>query len=97
MLLTAELATVWRRVLMLTGLCLVLIVAGCAQIPRHSVVENSSPVEIPSTPPTQANGSIYQARFGFQPLFEDRRPRQIGDIITYATKQSSAKSIAKNE
>ena len=63
---------------MLTGLCLVLIVAGCAQIPRHSVVENSSPVEIPSTPPTQANGSIYQARFGFQPLFEDRRPRQIG-------------------
>ena len=98
MLLTAELATVWRRMLMLTGLCLVLTVAGCAQIPRHSVVENSSPVEIPSTPPTQANGSIYQARFGFQPLFEDRRPRQIGDIITIVLDEqvSASKSSAAN-
>jgi len=93
-----ELATLWRRVMMLIGLFLVLIVSGCAQIPRHSVVENSAPVEIPSTPPVQANGSIYQARFGFQPLFEDRRPRQVGDIITIVLDEqvSASKNSAAN-
>ncbi|NRB55353.1 MAG: flagellar basal body L-ring protein FlgH [Salinicola sp.] len=88
----------WRRVMMLIGLGLATVVAGCAQIPRHSVVENSAPVEIPSTPPSQANGSIYQARFGFQPLFEDRRPRQVGDIITIVLDEqvSASKNSAAN-
>ncbi|OLO05680.1 MULTISPECIES: flagellar basal body L-ring protein FlgH [Salinicola] len=88
----------WRRVIMLAGLCLVLTATGCAQIPRHSVVEDSAPVEIPSTPPVQANGSIYQARFGFQPLFEDRRPRQVGDIITIVLDEqvSASKNSAAN-
>ncbi|MGM8849144.1 flagellar basal body L-ring protein FlgH [Salinicola halophyticus] len=88
----------WRRMMMLVGLSLALIVSGCAQIPRHSVVEDSAPVQIPSTPPVQANGSIYQARFGFQPLFEDRRPRQVGDIITIVLDEqvSASKNSAAN-
>lgn len=36
----------------------------------------------PALPPAQANGSIYQTTQGFQPLFEDRRPRMVGDILT---------------
>jgi len=100
-----EMSHAWRSV-EVTGprlihglaLCLLLVLGGCAQIPRHSVVENSDPVEIPSQPPVQANGSIYQARFGFQPLFEDRRPRQIGDILTIVLDEqvSASKSSAAN-
>lgn len=92
----------WRKVLWMSVAALMLMVGGCAQIPRHSVVKNSDPVEIPSTPPAQANGSIYQARFGFQPLFEDRRPRQIGDIITIvldeqvSASKNSASSASRN-
>ncbi|GHB08575.1 flagellar basal body L-ring protein FlgH [Salinicola rhizosphaerae] len=88
-----------RQKLWWTGVAvLLLLVSGCAQIPRHSVVDNSDPVEIPSTPPTQVNGSIYQARFGYQPLFEDRRPRQVGDIITIVLDEqvSASKSSAAN-
>ncbi|WP_239495292.1 flagellar basal body L-ring protein FlgH [Salinicola halophilus] len=79
-------------------LVVLLALGGCAQIPRHSVVENSDPVTVPSTPPIQANGSIYQARFGYQPLFEDRRPRQIGDILTIVLDEqvSASKSSAAN-
>ncbi|WP_251978177.1 flagellar basal body L-ring protein FlgH [Salinicola avicenniae] len=86
------------RLAIALALVVLLILSGCAQIPRHSVVENSDPVEIPTTPPTQANGSIYQARFGFQPLFEDRRPRQVGDIITIVLNEdvSASKNSAAN-
>ncbi|WP_110687263.1 flagellar basal body L-ring protein FlgH [Salinicola aestuarinus] len=83
---------------LLLALAALLVLGGCAQIPRHSVVENSDPVSVPSTPPIQANGSIYQARFGYQPLFEDRRPRQIGDILTIVLDEqvSASKSSAAN-
>lgn len=39
-------------------------------------------IEIVDRPPPIPNGSIYQARQGYQPLFEDRRPRAMGDILT---------------
>lgn len=37
---------------------------------------------MPELPPVEANGAIFQAQRGLFPLFEDRRPRQVGDIIT---------------
>lgn len=58
-----------------------LVVAGCAQIPRASVVGEQEQISIVDRPPPIPNGSIYQARQGYQP-FEDRRPRSVGDILT---------------
>jgi flagellar L-ring protein FlgH len=77
-----ELHHMSRRIA-LAGLVLFLLVAaGCAQIPRASVVGEQEQISIVDRPPPIPNGSIYQARQGYQPLFEDRRPRSVGDILT---------------
>ncbi|MEQ4538694.1 MAG: flagellar basal body L-ring protein FlgH [Billgrantia sp.] len=60
----------------------VLALGGCAQVPRASVVGEQEQINIAEPPPRVANGSIYQAQRGSQPLFEDRRPRMVGDILT---------------
>ncbi|WP_422674362.1 flagellar basal body L-ring protein FlgH [Billgrantia desiderata] len=60
----------------------VLTLGGCAQVPRASVVGEQEQIFIAEPPPRAANGSIYQAQRGSQPLFEDRRPRMVGDILT---------------
>lgn len=67
--------------LCLLGLAL-LTLAGCAQIPHASVVGEQERIEVVDRPPPVPNGSIYQVRQGYQPLFEDRRPRAVGDILT---------------
>ncbi|MCE0731983.1 flagellar basal body L-ring protein FlgH [Halomonas sp. G15] len=61
---------------------LMLLMGGCAQIPRASVVGEQERIEIPQPQPPRANGSIYQAERGYRPLFEDRRPTMVGDILT---------------
>lgn len=77
-----ELHYMSRRIA-LAGLALfILVIAGCAQIPRASVVGEQEQISIVDRPPPIPNGSIYQARQGYQPLFEDRRPRAMGDILT---------------
>jgi len=75
-----------------------LLLAGCAQLPRPSVVGEQELVQIPERPLPQANGSIFQSRQGFQPLFEDRRPRMIGDILTVVLNEqvSASKNAAAN-
>jgi flagellar L-ring protein precursor FlgH len=60
----------------------VLTLGGCAQVPRASVVGEQEQIFVAEPPPRAANGSIYQAQRGSQPLFEDRRPRMVGDILT---------------
>ncbi|GAA3903472.1 flagellar basal body L-ring protein FlgH [Halomonas cibimaris] len=59
-----------------------LVLGGCAQIPHASVVGEQERIAVVDRPPPVANGSIYQVRQGYQPLFEDRRPRAAGDILT---------------
>lgn len=71
-----------RRIALACLALLMLVVAGCAQIPRASVVGEQEQISIVDRPPPIPNGSIYQARQGYQPLFEDRRPRSVGDILT---------------
>lgn len=71
-----------RRLTLLGLGLLIVVIAGCAQIPRASVVGEQEQIDIVDRPPPVPNGSIYQARRGHQPLFEDRRPRAIGDILT---------------
>ncbi|GGW70009.1 flagellar L-ring protein [Vreelandella hamiltonii] len=76
----------------------ILMAAGCAQIPRASVVGEQEQINIVDRPPPVPNGSIYQARRGYQPLFEDRRPRTIGDILTIVLDEevSASKSAQSN-
>ncbi|TDB01988.1 flagellar basal body L-ring protein FlgH [Halomonas marinisediminis] len=73
----------WNRVIpLLVAVILGLAMTGCAQIPRASVVGEQEQISIPDRPAPIANGSIYQVQRGYHPLFEDRRPRTVGDILT---------------
>ncbi|WP_425432886.1 flagellar basal body L-ring protein FlgH [Halomonas denitrificans] len=84
----------------LRGLCVLVLVllGGCAQVPRASVVGEQEQIMIPDRPAPRANGSIYQAHRGYQPLFEDRRPRMVGDILTIVLDEevSASKNARSN-
>src|SRR5690606_41824970 len=74
-------------------------VAGCAMIPPAPIVTGpvTAPPPAPPPPSAQPNGSIYQPRvYGNYPLFEDRRPRNVGDIVTIVLneKTNAAKNVA---
>ncbi|AWN16024.1 flagellar basal body L-ring protein FlgH [Salinisphaera sp. LB1] len=83
------------------GALLIVVLGGCAQLPRHNIVTGPTTAQ-PQPPPEQAsNGSIFESSYN-KPLFEDRRPRQVGDILTVvlnenlsATKSSAAKASRK--
>lgn len=61
-----------------------LLLGGCAQMPREPLVHQpmTARADQQVRPAIAANGSIYRSGFGTQALFEDRRPRNIGDILT---------------
>ncbi len=58
--------------------------AGCAA-PRHAVVDLGTQTTARPEPTPQAalapSGAIFQSN-GFRPLFEDRKPRYVGDLLT---------------
>ncbi|PRY64606.1 flagellar L-ring protein precursor FlgH [Vreelandella songnenensis] len=92
-----ELNYLGRRLGVIAVLFFILVAAGCAQIPRASVVGEQEQIDIVDRPPPVPNGSIYQARRGYQPLFEDRRPRAMGDILTIVLdEQVSASKNARS-
>ncbi|WP_224417280.1 MULTISPECIES: flagellar basal body L-ring protein FlgH [unclassified Modicisalibacter] len=83
------------------GLLLVvatLLLSGCAQLPRPSITGEQEKVALQPPPPPEPNGSIYQPTTGYQPLFEDRRPRMVGDILTIELDEqvSASKSSSAN-
>jgi len=75
------------------------VISGCALVPPDPVVTGP----LTATPPspaaiaaqTEPNGSIFQpTSYGNFPLFEDRRPRNVGDIITVMIEEKT--NAAKN-
>jgi flagellar L-ring protein precursor FlgH len=83
-------------------LCSVLLaagLAGCALIPPEPVVLGPTSA-LPPPQPVLApapDGSIYQPTvYGNYPLFEDRRPRNVGDIVTVVLEErtNAAKNVA---
>ncbi|MBG6077850.1 flagellar basal body L-ring protein FlgH [Polaromonas sp. CG_9.11] len=67
-----------------------LLLGGCAQLPREPLVQQpmSARADLQVRPAGPANGSIYRTGFGTQALFEDRRPRHIGDILTIVVSEN---------
>lgn len=67
-----------------------LLLGGCAQIPREPLVQQpmSARANLQAHPAGPAHGSIYRTGFGTQALFEDRRPRYIGDILTIVVSEN---------
>ncbi|MDX1705772.1 flagellar basal body L-ring protein FlgH [Pseudidiomarina sp.] len=73
--------------------------SACTNVPDPVLVEPYAPVAVPQPAPAVPNGAIYQAQQGYIPLFEDQRPRRVGDILTImleeevnATKSSASQA-----
>ncbi|RKR06086.1 flagellar L-ring protein precursor FlgH [Kushneria sinocarnis] len=86
-----------RALALIVLLTLMAGLGGCAQIPRQNVVQGPTTAPPQPVPVPDANGSLFQARYS-KPLFEDRRPRAIGDILTIVLNEnvSATKSSAAN-
>ncbi|WP_267332182.1 MULTISPECIES: flagellar basal body L-ring protein FlgH [unclassified Gilliamella] len=79
-----------------------MLLVGCSQLPKKALVEGQTSI-VPQIPEiVNSSGSIYQASqpssFGYQPMFEDRRPRNIGDVLTIVLQEnvSASKSSSIN-
>lgn len=85
------------RTVAAAGMALVLL-AACATIPPASVHQPMSARPAPTPAAVPANGAIYQAQYPAQlgyanrPLFEDRRARAVGDILTININETTAAS-----
>ncbi|MDD5336112.1 MAG: flagellar basal body L-ring protein FlgH [Rhodoferax sp.] len=79
-----------------------LLLAGCAHSPREPLVQQPMTVRPTAQPqatsPASANGAIYRSGLGSQALFEDRRPRFVGDILTILVSENvnASKNSAAN-
>lgn len=70
-----------------------LLVAACSTVPDTITQQPVTRQPMPA-PAQAANGAIYNA--GFRPMFEDRRARRVGDMLTIAINErtSAGKSAA---
>lgn len=75
---------------------------GCAYIPHKPLVDGQTTASPVSAARVTATGSIFHSgqamNYGYQPLFEDRRPRNIGDTLTIVLQEnvSASKSSSAN-
>jgi flagellar L-ring protein precursor FlgH len=75
-----------------------LLLAACAVTPPASVHQPMTARPAPPPAVAQANGAIYQAQYAGQPgyshrpLFEDRRARAVGDVLTVNINETTAAS-----
>jgi flagellar L-ring protein precursor FlgH len=91
----------WHRARALVLLSALLFLSACSMLPDSLIPgsEREMPPPAPAVlPPPLANGSIYQERRGFAPLFEDRRARRMGDVLTIVLNEevSASKNAASN-
>lgn len=86
-------STFFRSIMMVA----VFVFHGCAMVPPEPVVTGplTAPPPAPIAPEVVANGAIYQpSAYGSYPLFEDRRPRNVGDVVTILIQERT--NAAKN-
>lgn len=88
--------------LFLAAVMLTLGLTGCAYIPHKPLVDGVTTATPAQTATTTANGSVFQTgqamSYGYQPMFEDRRPRNVGDTLTIVLQEnvSASKSSSAN-
>ncbi|HEY0184844.1 MAG TPA: flagellar basal body L-ring protein FlgH [Rhodopila sp.] len=76
---------------------MLLVVAGCSVIPPEPIVKGPTSALPPARPmtPEASSGAIFQPTvYGNYPLFEDARPRNVGDVVTVLLQENTA--AAKN-
>ena len=66
-----------------------LLLAGCAGTPPTIVQEPTSARARPASIVQGSSGAIYQAA-SYRPMFEDRRARMVGDILTIAISERTS-------
>ncbi|SEB04182.1 flagellar basal body L-ring protein FlgH [Paraburkholderia sartisoli] len=73
------------------------VLGGCALVPTQPITQQPMTAAPPLPPSQQSPGSIFNPGYAGRPLFEDQRPRNVGDILTIviaeninATKSSGA-------
>ena len=78
-------------------LTLLVALGGCGLVPKQPITQQPMTALPPLPPSAQSPGSIYNPGYAGRPLFEDQRPRNVGDILTIviqenvnATKSSGA-------
>jgi len=86
-----------RARLVASASLLALALGGCALVPKQPITQQPMTATPPMPPSNQSPGSIFNPGYAGRPLFEDQRPRNIGDILTIvisenvnATKSSGA-------
>jgi len=72
------------------GMMLV-VLAGCSNVPATNVHQPMSVRPAPAPERSASGGAIYQAGYS-RPLFEDRRARNIGDVLTINIVESTSAS-----
>ncbi|MDR0805352.1 MAG: flagellar basal body L-ring protein FlgH [Enterobacteriaceae bacterium] len=81
---------------------MLLLIAGCAYLPHEPLVGGATTATPAPVAPAAGNGAIFQSgqamNYGYQPMFEDRRPRNIGDTLTIVLQEnvSASKSSSAN-
>ncbi|QCO70898.1 flagellar basal body L-ring protein FlgH [Buchnera aphidicola] len=83
-----------------------LTIQSCANVEYKPLVEGNTTAVAPNIWPKVINGSLFQEKiplnYGYQPLFEDHRPHNIGDTITIVLQEnisasnSSASDMSRN-
>jgi flagellar L-ring protein FlgH len=81
----------------LVQITLLVALGGCGLVPKQPITQQPMTATPPLPPQMQAPGSIFNPGYAGRPLFEDQRPRNVGDILTIviaeninATKSSGA-------
>ncbi len=88
--------------LLSTSVVLTLLLTGCAYLPHKPLVDGATTASPSSPAMVVANGSVFQTgqamNYGYQPMFEDRRPRNVGDTLTIVLQEnvSASKSSSAN-
>ncbi len=73
-----------------------LLLSGCALVPPQPLVGGATSAVPAQQSSVAASGSIFQPgeamSYGYQPVFEDRRPRNVGDTLTIVLQENVSAS-----
>ena len=78
---------------------LIAALASCGLVPKEPIIQQPMTARPPQPPMgTRSAGAIYNAGYAGRPLFEDQRPRNVGDILTIVISENvnATKSSAAN-